>query len=301
MPSLPKTIRDALPDGIAEKISFTSTSAVPSHRARASVIVPGPPAPPRPPRVGPASAGAIVWRAAAAGRLESGARARAARRRLVVGEIDQLVLSEAGMQRDVHQAREAGRLDGRQSGDVLRIEDTVADDSQTTRTLGHENAAIGQKRHGKRLVEALGRDDANLVNDAGVFEDWTIGKRRRRPVDSRRCRRRTPSRALGLPGRGLTSSPARLRGRLLRVGSGDGADGDESHDNRSQDSSYRLLVRASSLVAQTSTRTDCIPARSFAACRRTPMSICRKPVAESSQLLYSFQRFQRFQRTLRHQ
>ena len=42
IPSLPKTMRDALPDGIAEKMSFTSTSALPSHRPRASVIVAGP-------------------------------------------------------------------------------------------------------------------------------------------------------------------------------------------------------------------------------------------------------------------
>src|SRR5438874_524298 len=47
VPSLPKTIRDALPDGIAEKRSLTSTSPVPSQRPRANVIVPAPP-PPRP-------------------------------------------------------------------------------------------------------------------------------------------------------------------------------------------------------------------------------------------------------------
>src|SRR5438034_941604 len=41
IPSLPKTMRDALPDGIAEKMSCTSTNALPSHRPRASVIVAG--------------------------------------------------------------------------------------------------------------------------------------------------------------------------------------------------------------------------------------------------------------------
>src|SRR5207248_7313418 len=49
IPSLPNAMRDALPDAIAEKMSFTSTSALPSQRPRASVIVAGALAPPRPP------------------------------------------------------------------------------------------------------------------------------------------------------------------------------------------------------------------------------------------------------------
>ena len=136
------------------------------------------------------------------------------------------------MQRDVHQAREASRLDGRQAGNVLGIEDAVTDDSQATRTLGHEHAAVGQKRRGKRLVEALGRDDTNLMNDAGVFQDRPVRKRRRRPVDSRWRSRRAPPTGLCLPGRSLTPTSTALRGRLLRVGGGEGAYSDESQDNR---------------------------------------------------------------------
>ena len=89
MPSLPNAMREALPDGIAEKRSCHSTSAAPSHRARASVIVPG--APPGP-GAGAAPAG-----------------------RLVVREVDELVLGEARMKRDVHQAGKAGRLHGGQA------------------------------------------------------------------------------------------------------------------------------------------------------------------------------------------
>ena len=41
IPSLPKIIRDALLFCIEEKMSRTSASAVPSHRPRASVMIPG--------------------------------------------------------------------------------------------------------------------------------------------------------------------------------------------------------------------------------------------------------------------
>jgi hypothetical protein len=56
-------MRDALPLGIAENRSFTSTSFVPSQRARASVMTPAGP-PPRPPAAGGVAPGAgagFLW------------------------------------------------------------------------------------------------------------------------------------------------------------------------------------------------------------------------------------------------
>jgi len=47
----------------------------------------------------------------------------------VVREVHQLVLRELRMQRDVHQAGEAGCLNWRQAGDVPGIKCSATDDS----------------------------------------------------------------------------------------------------------------------------------------------------------------------------
>ena len=102
---------------------------------------------------------------------------RSARRlRLVIREVDQLVLGEPRMEREVHQAGEPGRLHLRQAGDRRRIEHAVADDAQASGALGDEDAAVGQKRHAPRLVEALGDDEPNLVLDGRVHHDRSVGQ-----------------------------------------------------------------------------------------------------------------------------
>ena len=56
-----------------------------------------------------------------------------ARRRLVVGEVDQLFSAEARMQGEVHQARQSLRLNLRHARDRIRIEHAVAHDAQAAR------------------------------------------------------------------------------------------------------------------------------------------------------------------------
>ena len=75
-------------------------------------------------------------------------------------DVDQLVLRELRMQLDVHQPPESRRLDVvGQSGDGIRIELPVAHEAQLAASLGDEDAAVWQKRHRPRLVEALGDCD----------------------------------------------------------------------------------------------------------------------------------------------
>src|SRR5262249_35295274 len=71
------------------------------------------------------------------------------------------------------------------------IEHAVPDDSETTRTLGHENRAVGEKRHAPRLIESLRRLDADGPDESRLVDHRRIGQRRRRPADWWRRRWRT--------------------------------------------------------------------------------------------------------------
>ncbi len=138
--------------------------------------------------------------------------------RLVIGEVHQLVLGELRMERDVHQASQAGGLHLRQAGDGRRIEHAVADDPQPTGALRDQDAAVGQKRHAPGLVETFGHDETNLVLDRRVHHDRSVRQRRRGPVDRRRRRRRASRAPASRCGRRrLTASSAR---GLLRVADG---------------------------------------------------------------------------------
>ena len=104
MPSRANAIRDAFPVAIAVKISLTSTRAFPSQRPRARVMTPF--------------------------------------RGLVIGEVDELVLGKAGVQRDIHQSSKALGPDFRNSGNRGGIEDAVTNDAQAAGTLRDEDTAI---------------------------------------------------------------------------------------------------------------------------------------------------------------
>ena len=108
------------------------------------------------------------------------------------------------MQRDIHQAAQARCLDCRQASHVPGIQHTVPDDSQAAGTFGHEDSAVGEKRHAPRLIESFGHDQPDLVLDAGIDDDRAVGEWRRRPVDGRRRSR---------PSRSTARRPLLLRGR----------------------------------------------------------------------------------------
>jgi hypothetical protein len=61
----------------------------------------------------------------------------------VVREIDEFVLGESRVERDIQQARESLSRDRRKSGDQLGIEHAVANDPKTAGPFGDENVAIG--------------------------------------------------------------------------------------------------------------------------------------------------------------
>ena len=75
--------------------------------------------------------------------------------RLVVGEVDELVLLVAGMERDVHQTRAAVRKDLRDAGERLGIQHAVADDPETAAVLRDEHVAVRQERERPGTDQAL--------------------------------------------------------------------------------------------------------------------------------------------------
>ena len=152
-------MRDASVVTSAENSSRTLVSAVPSQVPRASVA------------------------RRAGGAFGPGGDVRGRGIGLVVREIDELVFGKARVQRDVHQAREALCGDRRQSGDELRIEHTVAHDSQAARALGDQDAAIGQKRHTPRVRQPFRHDQSKVPMrlNGGLRHDDAFGQRGRGP------------------------------------------------------------------------------------------------------------------------
>ncbi len=192
MPSLPNTIREALPEADRRKdvARLDERGPVPS-RARERDR---------------------------AGRASWSGRRGSARGRLVIGEVHQLVLAEARMQREIHEPRETGGLHLGHACDRRRIEHAVANDTQSAWTLRHEHRAVGKKRHAPGLVEPFGDRQSNLTLDGGVEDDGAVREGGRRPVDRRRRRRRasrapSPRTAWRL----LTASAAARRGGRLTL------------------------------------------------------------------------------------
>ena len=158
-------MRDASVITSLTKISLRSVSCVPSHVARPRtvrrVVVTAPP-----------------------GRQ---------RDRLVVRQIDELVLGEAGMQRDVHQARQALPCHHRHAADRSGIEHTVAHDAKASSALGDQDRAIRQEGHRPRVRQTLRHDDAEVPLLGRLDQKGTVRHRRRGPDDRWRdclCRAR---------------------------------------------------------------------------------------------------------------
>src|SRR5262249_37561243 len=101
--------------------------------------------------------------------------------RLVVCEVDQLVLAEARVQREVHQTSESLLLHLRYAGDWIGIEHAIADDTQASGPLCNKYSAIRKERHTPRLVEALRHNETNLMLDAGIENNGSLRQRRRWP------------------------------------------------------------------------------------------------------------------------
>ena len=87
--------------------------------------------------------------------------------RLGVAPVDQLVLLERRIERDVEQAALAARVNRRQAGHRLRHLLAVgADHAQPSRLLGDEHLAVGQERQAPRVDEPFGDgDDVELERE----------------------------------------------------------------------------------------------------------------------------------------
>ena len=76
--------------------------------------------------------------------------------RLGIGEVHHLVRGEVRVQHHVQKAALAlGPYLG-DTGDGRRVQDPVADDAKSARTLGHQNVSPRQEGHGPRVHQALG-------------------------------------------------------------------------------------------------------------------------------------------------
>jgi hypothetical protein len=86
--------------------------------------------------------------------------------RLVVGEVNEPIAIERGMQCKVLQALEAQVEHFRHTGDGLWVDDAAANETKAASALGDEDAAVGQKRHPERAIQSLDRHDAESLRGA---------------------------------------------------------------------------------------------------------------------------------------
>ena len=135
--------------------------------------------------------------------------------RLVVRDVDPLVLRESRVKRDVHQAgHRAERHHGRRAGDRRRVELAVAHDPKAALALGNQDGAVREKRDAPRMGQALGHDDgtkaALLV---AVEQERAVAERRAVPGLDARARRN----------RAALIANRRIRVLALGLREGDGA------------------------------------------------------------------------------
>ncbi len=151
------------------------------------------------------------------------------RPRLGVGQVDQVVLLEIGVQGDVHQAAQAPRQQLGQAGDRVGIQHAVADDAQAPVPLGDEHVPVRQEGHAPGMVQALGdhRDVDRLL----------VGLDVPGPIAQRGRLRRAAPRGAGRGSAGGAARRCRRRRRrrpgLLRMS--DAADRSQTQNRRQPD------------------------------------------------------------------
>ena len=87
-----------------------------------------------------------------------------------IGEIDQGIAGEAGVQADVEQAALAAGIDLRQAAHRRPFEPSAGEDPQATRPLGDQNPAVGQESHAPGLLEIEGQH-LQAVGRLGAAQD----------------------------------------------------------------------------------------------------------------------------------
>ena len=78
------------------------------------------------------------------------------------------------MKGDIHETAVAVRPDWRHTRDGLRVEHSIANDTEATGPLGDQHASVGKERDGPWMRESLGHDaDADLVLFGGIEHPWS--------------------------------------------------------------------------------------------------------------------------------
>src|SRR6185369_14848202 len=178
--------------------------------------------------------------------------ARSFRARFRVGEIDQPVLREARMQRDVEQTAEAGREHLRHRADRRRVEHAVLDLAQSSWTFGDEriysacperSRGVGKERDAPRVIETFG-DDRDV--DARATAGGQIPRPRAKRVNGSRtassslCSRRAFASGCGRLASARRRSGLRSWRRLL---SDPGVVGRYQNENAQRDAPRREYTR----------------------------------------------------------
>src|SRR5690606_39090270 len=88
----------------------------------------------------------------------------AALARLRIGPVDELVLREAGIERDIEQAALIPGVRARQALDGVRLRAVRRDEAHAPGALGHEEPVLGQERGPPRVPEAV-RDALDRERD----------------------------------------------------------------------------------------------------------------------------------------
>jgi hypothetical protein len=123
--------------------------------------------------------------------MHSGRRAALFGTGLRVGEVNQAVLNEARMQRDIEKAAQASGQHRRKRSDRCGVEHAVSNHAEPAGSLGDEHPAIGKKSNSPRMIQILRvQGDVNAAA-SGSQIPWTCTERvHRRRTSS------TPSRTL---------------------------------------------------------------------------------------------------------
>ena len=107
---------------------------------------------------------------------------------LRVRQVNEMVLAKARVQSDIHvtvnrasHTRLARKIGGWPAGNRLGIEDSIADDTQTTGTFCNQDAAVRKKCETVGILEFLRNDDNPDILPFGRCEiDWLLWQRRDR-------------------------------------------------------------------------------------------------------------------------
>src|SRR6266581_1179273 len=115
--------------------------------------------------------------------------ASSAAHRFCVREIDEPVLREFRMQRNIHQSAIAIGSHLRHARDWLRIQGSVAENTQPSSPLCDQHSSIGKERDRPRMRQASRQNrDSNLVLLRRIQYERACAQRRNRNTDSRLLR-----------------------------------------------------------------------------------------------------------------